>query len=114
MLWLQRGDVFRFSRYRSDRRWLARRRNRGHIVRRPLLLRRHGIDAQQRQHRPRGFALLRERRFGGRMPKRITGKFLVGGAQQRRRAKPEDQYRHREQDRGEQKTETWEHGGASS
>ena len=80
MLWPQRGDVFGLSRYRSDRRCLNRRRNRGHIVR-CLLLRRHGIDAQHREHRPRSFALLRETRFGGRIPKRITGKFLVSGAQ---------------------------------
>jgi hypothetical protein len=34
--------------------------------------------------------------------------------EQRRRAEPEDQYRHRQHDRGEQKTEAGQHGEAGS
>ena len=61
-----------------------------------------------------GFGLLREYGFGGGAPGRVAGEFLVGGAQQRRRAEPEDQYRHRQHDRGEQKTEAGQHGKANS
>ena len=52
----------------------------------------------------------------GRTPARASpaaseaGKFLMRGAQQGRRAKPEDQDRHRQDDRGEQETKTGEHG----
>ena len=55
-------------------------------------------------------ALLGEHRFGRRPPRRDAGKFLMRGAQQRRGAKPEHQDRHRQYDRGEQKTKTGEHG----
>ena len=61
-----------------------------------------------------GFGLLRKHRFGSGAPRRVAGKFLVRRAEQRRRAKPEDQYRRRQHDRGEQKTEAGEHGGANS
>ena len=56
------------------------------------------------------------RRSAGQIParaapaRRKAGKFLVRGAQQGRGAKPEHQDRHRQHDRGEQKTEAGEHG----
>ena len=60
----------------------------------------------------RGFGLLGEIGLGGGVPGRVAGELLVGRAQQRGGAQPEDQYRHRKYDRGEQKTEAGQHGKA--
>ena len=74
-------------------------------------LRGRRIDAQHRQHRCWWLRLCCANiGFGGGAPRRSAGEFLVRRAQQRRRAKPEDQDRHRQHDRGEQKTKAGEHG----
>jgi hypothetical protein len=58
--------------------------------------------------------LLRKNRFGTGVPRWRAGNFFMSRAEQRRRTKPEDQYRHRQHDRGEQKTEAGQHREASS
>ena len=64
--------------------------------------------------RAASFRYAARRPVPGRAPGRSAGKFLVGCAQQRRRAESEDQYRHRQHDRGEQKTKAREHGRQDS
>jgi hypothetical protein len=66
------------------------------------------FDPQHRQRRG-GLAALREDRLRQHSPRWHAGKFLVRRAQQCSRAQPEDQDRHRQHDRGEQKTEAGEH-----
>jgi len=68
------------------------------------------IEAQQGQRRHRRFVLLSEHGFRRRAPRRDAGELFMGCAQQRGRAKPEDQNRHRQDDRREQKPKTGEHG----
>ena len=81
---------------------------------RRFLLRGRWLDLQHRQNGSLsngslGFGSLRKNRLGARMPRRSAGKLLVSGTQQRRCAESEHQYRHRQHDRGEQKTKAREH-----
>lgn len=113
----QRGDLLRFGRRRIDRRlflWGRIGGRAGSNVVRSLLLRGRRFEPQHRQNGPCGFALLRKHRFGSGVPGWGAGKFFVGRAQQRRRAKPEDKYRDRQNDRDEQKPEAGQHGEANS
>src|SRR5205085_9718382 len=76
---------------------------------RSIRLRRRWLDDKRRQHRLGGLALLGKYRFRRRAPRWITGKLLVSRAQQCGCAQAEDEYRRRQDDRGEQKAKAGQH-----